>query len=232
MIRRHFGLLSVPSSRPYGFFFPASTHLTQSISLSTQPSSITLPPSYSFPSQFSQISAPCFPLTLMPPALSLFLFSSSSSHPSLHFTPVWLCPHHYVLPPAPPLSTHSNSALAASASPSPSIHYSYCWKLHRQTLTVKDSFTRLDSFYPSRLFSHSRLQHNWNYLWCCFRSWKHSISTVVVLFYLDMSMFLLLVDFYPVHTCTNAMDIILHSDITSCFSMQTILLRFWQTQIF
>lgn len=100
----------------------------------------------------------------MPPSLSL----PSSAPPSLYFTPFWFCPHHYVSPPAPPLTTHSNSAHSASP------YYSYCWKHYCQILTVKDSFTRLDSFYPSPLFSHSCLQNNWNYLGRCFRFLKTS----------------------------------------------------------
>lgn len=114
------------------------------------------------------------------------LFSSSSSSPSLHFTPFRLCPQHYVFPPAPPLTTHSNSTLAASASP-PSLHYSYCWKLHRQILTVKYSFIQLDSLYSSPLFSclPTQLELSGALFWVP----KHPIYKVVVVLYLDSSIF-------------------------------------------
>ena len=105
--------------------FPASTHLTQKHYSALPPFlplerflslfSVLLSPSPPPPKKKSQ--TPCLPLTLMPTSLSLPSSAPPPPHPSLHFTPFWLCPHHYVFPPATPLCTHSNSALAASASP-------------------------------------------------------------------------------------------------------------------
>lgn len=92
------------------FFFPPQLPLILHkalLSLSTQPSSLTLPPSYSFPSQFSQIPAPCFPLTLMPPSLSLP--SSAPPPPVLHSTSLHSGFALTIMsfPPAPPPSLYS-----------------------------------------------------------------------------------------------------------------------------
>lgn len=132
MMRMHFGLLSVPSFRPSSLFFfsPASTHLTQSIIQSFHTAFLSNTSSYS---SFFFLQSSAFPPNLSPmspsyPNTTLSftpLYSSSSSSPSLHFTPFRLCPQHRVFPPAPPLTTHSNSTLAASAS-SPSLHFSCC----------------------------------------------------------------------------------------------------------
>lgn len=170
MMRMHFWLLSVPSFRPSSLFFQLPLILHKALfSLSTLPSSLMLPPTFfffkssAFPPNLSPMS-PSYPNT----TLSFTpLFSSSSSSPSLHFTPFRLCPQHDVFPPAPPLTTHSNSTLAASAS-SPSLHFSCCRKLHCQILTVKYSFIQLHSSYSSPLSS--CLWHNWNDVGHSFRS--------------------------------------------------------------
>lgn len=80
MIRRRFGLLSIPSSFPHAFSSFHSSH-TKHYSAFL---SLTLPPSFSVLSHSSQISAPCLPLTLMPPSLSLP--SSAPPPPVLHST--------------------------------------------------------------------------------------------------------------------------------------------------
>lgn len=172
--------------------------------------------SQQFPPKISPPSlSPSYPnatLSFTPPLQLLLLpsFTSTSFHSG--FAPVimsflWL-----------PLSlTHSNSALAASASPS--LLYSYSWKLQNQILTVKDAFPLLDSLYPSSLFSHSCLQHNRNYLGRSFRSWKHNQFTGLWWYFVWIHLVLVsdmvrdnwFFSSFFLHTWRNTMEVILHS---------------------
>lgn len=231
MMRMHFGLLSIPSFYPHCFFLILffSFHSSYTKHYSVFPHCLPL---WYFLTlfvffchqPFLQISAPCLPLTLMP--LSLSLPSSVPPPPVLHSTSLHsgFAPNTMsflqlplslptLIPPSPPLPL-----LLLSTTPTAESSTARYWRWSILSFSL--------TLYIHPPCSHAS-QHNWSYLGHCFgsqniqftRLWWYCIWIHLFSGFRSRSRqqeFLVLVGFHPLHTCTNTMEVILHSLIVFC----------------